>query len=462
MPKKVDDGYESSTGLRDVPTYRDFLNNRPMKKTISISTCVRALNRQGRAIARIMYAHDANVWTCRAIARIFRVSEQTIARCILPAKYSVRYPGDVVADDVRHAGSKFAKHFPPFVPPLEDDWDDESDAHSRPRVVEKRINVCLEGFPRCVANAFPDPETRTFLVTDVSRGSKRKKRAVPVTQRPEKGRSDKERTNRRTAQKPRFYPRSRKQLGRQPHKAESVDVMVLCETESDEDSEADSEASVARVLLPSLIQHHPSLPSNTLPDSTLSQPLPMPNEGHELTTFLCRILPASMAEALTTPAHLALYAHQGLDAQTFDALAQWPERELAEALQRLLLKTREADGATSTPESEFGLDLFEVLSLQDSLAALRREPSASPRPLQWETMAGFLSNIRGLDLSAHGELFRAHGFTLERLRLLSGAANMPKILSRGLMRGQWLVGSAQGVGLSAVEVIALEFALQQT
>ncbi|KAJ7058353.1 hypothetical protein C8F01DRAFT_1303855 [Mycena amicta] len=95
---------------RDTPTCDDFLSNTPMQQTMVVHRHHRALNRKGRAIARIVRAHG---WCPLAIARIFRVSETTICRCVQPGQIELYYPEDLQGDDYEYAGGEFREQFPP-------------------------------------------------------------------------------------------------------------------------------------------------------------------------------------------------------------------------------------------------------------------------------------------------------------------------------------------------------------
>ncbi|KAJ7607727.1 hypothetical protein FB45DRAFT_394033 [Roridomyces roridus] len=76
----------------------------------------KALNREGRAICRIVYAHD---WTVMRIARIFGIPPKRVTKAI----HNVYAPPDVVSEDYeRVRDPEFARYFPPV----------ESKSESRP------------------------------------------------------------------------------------------------------------------------------------------------------------------------------------------------------------------------------------------------------------------------------------------------------------------------------------------
>ncbi|KAJ6475604.1 hypothetical protein C8R45DRAFT_935244 [Mycena sanguinolenta] len=81
----VEPGYEIDTGTRDIPTLTDFETLTPVtvvKGHPGRGGGKKVLNRQGRAICRVMAAHG---WSSRAIAFIFRTSETTLTRTQAPA-----------------------------------------------------------------------------------------------------------------------------------------------------------------------------------------------------------------------------------------------------------------------------------------------------------------------------------------------------------------------------------------
>ncbi|KAJ7609892.1 hypothetical protein FB45DRAFT_1066454, partial [Roridomyces roridus] len=98
--------YESDSGERDNPTVAHFENFRPVKRTIQIPAGHRALNREGRAICRIMTAHG---WEPEVIGKIFGEGTRVISRAVR----NEFFPADDVRDDYDHVGEDFKQVYPP-------------------------------------------------------------------------------------------------------------------------------------------------------------------------------------------------------------------------------------------------------------------------------------------------------------------------------------------------------------
>ncbi|KAJ7271413.1 hypothetical protein B0H12DRAFT_1093048 [Mycena haematopus] len=108
----ADPGYESETGARNIPTLTNFETITPV--TVVFANVgggsrgrTRVLNRQGRAICRIMAAGE---WPCKAIAFIFRVSESSVIRAIQNRVYTP--PRDRIEEDQERAGAHFQGQLP--------------------------------------------------------------------------------------------------------------------------------------------------------------------------------------------------------------------------------------------------------------------------------------------------------------------------------------------------------------
>ncbi|KAJ7672928.1 hypothetical protein B0H17DRAFT_1083353 [Mycena rosella] len=105
-----DSEYESDTGPRDNPRCSNFENNEPVKNGFECTergSNIRALNRKGRAICRIVSAHG---WTLSQIMHIFRVPEKPISKA-LKNLYS---PNDDTGKDYDFVDAEFRKKFPPL------------------------------------------------------------------------------------------------------------------------------------------------------------------------------------------------------------------------------------------------------------------------------------------------------------------------------------------------------------
>ncbi|KAJ7155314.1 hypothetical protein C8R46DRAFT_1117416 [Mycena filopes] len=104
-----EDGYESPTGERDIPTCANFDTNTPVEQVLGfpMSKTAKVLNRKGRAICRIMASYG---WKHAAIGRIFHVSSQSVSRAIANLKYT---PRDRVEDDYDHIDPEYREQYPP-------------------------------------------------------------------------------------------------------------------------------------------------------------------------------------------------------------------------------------------------------------------------------------------------------------------------------------------------------------
>ncbi|KAJ6552986.1 hypothetical protein B0H19DRAFT_1377700 [Mycena capillaripes] len=125
----VDDaGYNSDTGPRDNTTVFNFENKEPVRATIVRAPGYnqRALNRQGRAICRIVYAHG---WPVVDISKIFNVPPKPIRKTI---RNGYVLPDDT-SKDYERVEEDFKVKFPKIktVEVLEIDSDDSgaSDGH---------------------------------------------------------------------------------------------------------------------------------------------------------------------------------------------------------------------------------------------------------------------------------------------------------------------------------------------
>ncbi|KAJ7615428.1 hypothetical protein FB45DRAFT_1064356 [Roridomyces roridus] len=122
----ADPGYESDTGKRDIPSCDNFRKGIPVQKTLLVGHIRKVLNREGRAICRIVHAHG---WSYRDIATIFGVSEHSVRRAIDNVRYT---PRDRVEEDymrVRDPG--FGVYFPPL----------ESSASHK---IKREQKICVE------------------------------------------------------------------------------------------------------------------------------------------------------------------------------------------------------------------------------------------------------------------------------------------------------------------------------
>ncbi|KAJ7636585.1 hypothetical protein FB45DRAFT_1001628, partial [Roridomyces roridus] len=102
-------GYQSDTGERDNPSCQNFKTKTPVTKHLTLLPTERALNREGRAICRIVFAQN---WPASEIAGIFGISRSSVQRAV--SNGYVR--PDNVSEDYAHVKDpEFAKHFPPVA-----------------------------------------------------------------------------------------------------------------------------------------------------------------------------------------------------------------------------------------------------------------------------------------------------------------------------------------------------------
>ncbi|KAJ7065775.1 hypothetical protein C8F01DRAFT_752192 [Mycena amicta] len=211
-------------------------------------------------------------------------------------------------------------------------------------------------------------------------------------------------------------------------------------------SSPEPESQAPKVPLPQRAKRSTGKPRPTAPAASLS-------------AFLKYTLALEDVVDLTTPAHLALFEARGFTVPHLQAMAQWTEGEVSEALRRLL---------SNKVDDHIHLDVFEVVMLEVSMGRLRANAesatSSSPNIHTTPSLPAFLANVHSFNLSPHLPLFLAAGFTLDRLRALSGLtaslAVVYEALARSLQRGSSLVDSQTQMGLSPLEIIALEFALR--
>ncbi|KAJ7108197.1 hypothetical protein C8R44DRAFT_744143 [Mycena epipterygia] len=107
-----DSAYESDTGPRDNPRCSNFENNRPVSKTLTVPTgrYTRVLNRQGRAICRIVHPHG---WTAAQICHIFG-TRKAVRKALLNT-YS---PPDRTSEDYDYVEAEFKEKYPPLKTPV--------------------------------------------------------------------------------------------------------------------------------------------------------------------------------------------------------------------------------------------------------------------------------------------------------------------------------------------------------
>ncbi|KAJ6524079.1 hypothetical protein DFH09DRAFT_1189839 [Mycena vulgaris] len=200
------------------------------------------------------------------------------------------------------------------------------------------------------------------------------------------------------------------------------------------------------------------LVSAPLPRRSLFSPLA--NSTPTLAVFLKNLMGSDFS------AHHDLLEAQGFTLPRLHIVAGWDREAIGETVSRLLM---------GSVAGHKGLSAFEVVSLELAIRKLKSKiPGPAPLPSRsvllppsvnpnnsTATIAAFLKNVMGFDLSAHRELLEAQGFDLARLCAITGweRGDLQELLRRTLS----LKGDDAELGLknrmSALEVLALEFAI---
>ncbi|KAJ7692454.1 hypothetical protein B0H17DRAFT_541086 [Mycena rosella] len=199
---------------------------------------------------------------------------------------------------------------------------------------------------------------------------------------------------------------------------------------------------------PSQLQGLALLPRRSLP------PLSAQGNTLALSSWLKNILTNDLS------AHAELLAMQGFTVPRLGVLATWSRSDIGDALGRLLIPS---SGGRK------GMKAFEVVSLELAIRKLKAKTPGSAPPVSSGilppnssavTLSAFLKNVMGLDLSRHHELLTAQGFDLARLRSTTTweREDAQEVLSRTLKADSAAGGKT---GMSALEVVALEFAIRK-
>lgn len=87
-------------------------------KLIVCSHSKKVLNREGRAICRIVHAHG---WSLADIGRVFGVSETSVSRAVDNVRQGRHLPRDRISEDYMRVKDPelFKKHFPPISGPTD-------------------------------------------------------------------------------------------------------------------------------------------------------------------------------------------------------------------------------------------------------------------------------------------------------------------------------------------------------
>ncbi|KAJ7032948.1 hypothetical protein C8F04DRAFT_1106217 [Mycena alexandri] len=462
LPPLADPGYESDTGERDNPKCGHFLENRPVEKVIVVGHTRKALNRTGRAICRIMASHG---WSYIALAYIFGFSTASIQRAVDNVRYKPRDRVEEDYDRVDKFDPEFRTNFPPrprygldaltsSIPPavIEISDDERQDAHpdyehspsGRPHRTAK--THCAA---RIKAVANDEDETRTARKRTYEEPPNPTARAgIPNSRSPSRG---------LTVKRPRLSgDAQRTQTTTTTYLAAISSIPLpgpstLTSRPSGSPSTQTSPSPTPRTSVPTQI---PPLP--------LRSPLP-PRQTSTLAVFLRTMCDIDFSEQ-----HDFLVA-LGFTVPRLYTLATWRREEL-EGLESLLTD-RAAAPAGCTPMKGFAATTFEIAirelqttpSTQAPLARSVLPPPGSNAANSGTTLALFLRNVMGFDLSAYQDFLQNQGCDIAILSRMSGweRERMREVLWRVLLAHKGVpIHDGKG-SMKALEVLALELALRR-
>nr|GAT51810.1 predicted protein [Mycena chlorophos] len=384
----------------------------------------------------------AHGWNAPSIARIFRVAPDTIVKCTKPWRVAI------LEDDDHWAGPQFRRHFPALLF-ASDEEDGDMNGGYRKMPSRGRHKNSTPMLQEGNGHAGRMPRVcRPFQNTSPSRSRlQRERRQLNTEHHHRHSRRVESRSKESRASSARLLTAQTFPMPLPPSWIyKPGEARIGC------DSDNESEASVLRLLglVPFHGRRHIKQPSETaeLAQRSSSKPKPI-----DISSFLAVVLGDSSGLELTAELRISLLQSQGFTVEGLQAIAQWPEHEITEALNRLLLRG---------PTREFGLDVFEIVTLSIALKQSNTGPLVARRGSEASGLGDFLRDVHGFDLSRHTTLFTARGFTLERLQGSgSSTSDVRGRLNAGLAKGNPLPGCGDpDDGLSQLEVIALEFELR--
>ncbi|KAJ7108303.1 hypothetical protein C8R44DRAFT_744244 [Mycena epipterygia] len=379
----VDVGYESDTGERDNPTCANFERREPVKKLIVVGWGKKVLNRKGRAICRIVYAHK---WSPAAIANIFGVSDTSVSRALENTRYN---PPDNVQEDYAKVDPEFRVKFPPL---------------EAPQVLPQRA-AKLNFYSKIIKSS---PDLGTALTS-------------PVVKKPRYGKDESE---------------EKRLMSASPS-------LSRASTQSQARSFAPVLGDSGSAPLPRRA-HLPARSSN--PQASLPT----------LSSFLKHVKPGTLAvqSDFDLSKHHALLEAQGFSMSRLAIVATWGRDAIAEAVSRLLM---------GSEGGRRGLSARHAILLELAVPKLKPQGFGPPasHANSTATLASFLKNVMGLDLSAHQELFEAQDFDVDDLRKIAtwDRADIQEILSRALEGDKTVIGGRKG--MKPLEVFAVELAIRK-
>ncbi|KAJ7616519.1 hypothetical protein FB45DRAFT_934402 [Roridomyces roridus] len=442
----ADPGYDSDSGRRDIPTCQHFLTKTPMERTISVSGGKKFLNREGRAICRIVAAHG---WSNLEIGHIFQVSHTTVQRAVDNIFYN---PRDRVEEDYQRVKDpEYKEHFPPvpgaaaivYASRALSDFDQDDDEEDAERESGSPPIYRSNGRP---SRAAKDSFYKTLGGVDEPEDND-----SPIRYKRTRGEGEGSNGNGSSTSTPTKKPRkSEDPCG--PHVPRRSNTSIFnghpTHVQSAVIPTANVNTTISSPQVP-VARLHP-LPRRSLPQPTQT-----------LAVFLQDVRGVDLS------AHHGLLNAQGFTVPRFQTMAAWPKTLVEEALSRALMG-RELVAGGWTP-----LGALDVVTLEVGIRKIKLTPAGSnPPPLTSAlppptgnsnnndviTLASFLRNVMGFDLSAHVGLFETQGFDVARLSTM--ATWEPEELQFTVERVLGPAGSAESP-MSAIEMIALEFGLRE-
>ncbi|KAJ7097362.1 hypothetical protein C8R44DRAFT_812149 [Mycena epipterygia] len=452
----VDVGYESDTGERDNPTCANFERREPVKKLIVVGGGKKVLNRKGRAICRIVYAHK---WSAAAIANIFGISDTSVSRALENTRYN---PRDNVQEDYAKVDPEFRTKFPPLETPQvfpqrstiiidisnDEDKDEVLEAfrsNGRPERAAKLnfYSKMLESSPdpKCPQAPSTMPPKRSYedmlgLKNASSSSHNQMALTSPVVKKPRYGKDEsEEKRSSQGLETSAFSPHP------QPTQI-SGSSMSASPSLSRASTQSQGSAPLPRRA------HLPARLFNTQAD--------VPT----LSSFLKHVKPGTLAvqSDFDLSKHHTLLEAQGFSISRLAIVATWGRDAIAEAVSRLLMGS---EGGRQ------GLSARHAISLELAIPKLKTQGSGSltrnvnANANSTITLASFLKDVMGLDLSAHQELFEAQDFDVDDLRKIAtwDRADIQEILSRVLEGDKTAIGGRKG--MKPLEVFAVELAIRK-
>ncbi|KAF7314607.1 hypothetical protein MKEN_00934400 [Mycena kentingensis (nom. inval.)] len=499
---------DSITCARDIPSAQNFIDNTPVTKTIVLRRIDKALNRVGRAIVRVVASHGHDLHT---IANVFGISVGPVRQAIvngykdkddvsrdgdfLPADYKALFPVPVVARGAAtHGGVQGSKVVESSTAASSSNGDGKKSARLSPQTVkvetddESKLESSLspvDTTPLTYASPFV-PSHLPAAASDWVQYGQHMSQPFVFNMNPLQPSSSTQHYQYVFVPHPAPQPKSRKRKLEATAEAERSDVKIRKTKEN----------ALTPPMPPTTNQPPSDLPAppdpiyppramftpNPLSGSSFPQ-LPIEVHPHNPLYIALKTPPPSLAPFLhlrtTNPAvdlarHAPLLESQGFSIPTLHILAGWNPHARMHAFSRTLLARVDPAELLAPKPPGAGLTLAEVVELDRIVMSLslpldghgsgtwkraQHPPylqtlASFGRTTHTHTLAAFLQNVVGFDLSAH-HAFLLRGFDIVNLcdyaRTPGGKLDFaPMVLRRK--------GKAQ-LGLKAIEVIALEFAV---